>query len=213
MRNFIKNIIVVLFVVLSITTIIKPTNENNIEAQEVVLVNKSFSLSRNYVPKNLVQPDITYLDSVEGEEKLLEKEAAIAVEKLFYQAEAQNIKLCATSGYRSYDLQKKIYKNRVKSQGRVKAEKYVARPGESEHQTGLAIDITNEDRYFTGDSKEALWLDNNSYKFGFIVRYPKNKEYITGFNYEPWHIRYVGVEIAKQIHEREIVLEEYLNIN
>lgn len=213
MRNFIKNIIVVILIVLSITTIIKPTDEGNIEAQEVMLVNKSSTLSKNYVPQNLVQPDIVYLNSVEGEEKLLDEEAAISIEKLFYQAKMENIKLYATSGYRSYELQKNLYKDRVKSQGKITAEKYVARPGESEHQTGLAIDITNEERYFTGDTKEAKWLENNSYKFGFIVRYPKDKEYITGFNYEPWHLRYVGVEIAKQIHEREIVLEEYLNIN
>jgi D-alanyl-D-alanine carboxypeptidase len=213
MRNFIKNIVVVVLIVLSITTIIKPTDEGNIEAQEVMLVNKSSSLSKNYVPQNLIEPDIVYLNSVEGEEKLLEEEAAISIEKLFYQAKMENIKLYATSGYRSYELQKNLYKDRVKSQGKITAEKYVARPGESEHQTGLAIDITNEERYFTGDTKEAKWLENNAYKFGFIVRYPKDKEYITGYNYEPWHLRYVGVEIAKQIHEREIVLEEYLNIN
>jgi zinc D-Ala-D-Ala carboxypeptidase len=213
MRNFIKNIIVVILIVLSITTIIKPNDEGNIEAQEVMLVNKSSTLSKNYVPQNLVQPDIVYLNSVEGEEKLLDEEAAISIEKLFYQAKMENIKLYATSGYRSYELQKNLYKDRVKSQGKIKAEKYVARPGESEHQTGLAIDITNEERYLTGDTKEAKWLENNSYKFGFIVRYPEDKEYITGYNYEPWHLRYVGVEIAKQIYEREIVLEEYLNIN
>ena len=227
MKNFIKSVILIVFIVLSIVTIIKPKDERNLEAdginievkeinaeeKEVMLVNKSFSLSRNYVPKNLVQPDIIYLDSVEGEEKFLEKDTAIAIEKLFYEAKMENIKLYATSGYRSYELQKEIYNNRVKSQGKVMADKYVARPGESEHQTGLALDITNEIRSFTGDTKEANWLENNSYKLGFIVRYPEDKEYITGYNYEPWHLRYVGLEIAKQIHEREIVLEEYLNIN
>lgn len=213
MKNFIKSVILIVFIVLSIVTIIKPKDERNLEAEEVMLVNKSFSLSRNYVPQNLIEPDITYLNSVEGEEKFLEKDTAIAIEKLFYEAKMENIKLYATSGYRSYELQKEIYNNRVKSQGKVMADKYVARPGESEHQTGLAIDITNEIRSFTGDTKEANWLENNSYKFGFIVRYPEDKEYITGYNYEPWHLRYVGLEIAKQIHEREIVLEEYLNIN
>ena len=213
MRSFIKNIMIVVFVLLCINAILKPVDEGNAKTQEVMLVNKSFSLSKNYIPKNLIEPNITYIESVEGEEKLLQKEAAFAIEKLFYQAKMENIKLYATSGYRSYELQKKIYNNKVKSQGKIMAEKYVARPGESEHQTGLAIDITNEMRNFTGDTKEANWLESNSYKFGFIVRYPEKKEYITGYSYEPWHLRYVGLEIAKEIHEREMVLEEYLNIN
>lgn len=86
----------------------------------------------------------------------------------------------------------------------------MATPGESEHQTGLAIDVTNPSRCFDKTSVEAQWIDNNAYKYGFILRYPENKEDVTGYNYEPWHIRYVGKDVAKKIYINSKTLEEYL---
>ena len=106
-----------------------------------------------------------------------------------------------------------MYNNRVNAVGRKKAEDYVAKPGFSEHQTGLCIDVTNRDKYFVKGTEEADWIANNCYKYGFIIRYPEGKENITGISYEPWHIRYVGKEIAKQIHNKGITLEEYLGVN
>lgn len=99
---------------------------------------------------------------------------------------------------------------RVLSDGKQMADKYVAKAGFSEHQTGLAIDLTNEDRYFVKGTNEAEWLENNCYKYGFIIRYPEGKESITGVAYEPWHIRYVGEEVSRYIYENNITLEEYL---
>ena len=128
-------------------------------------------------------------------------------------AKSDDVVLVGNSAYRSYKSQKEVYNNRVKAVGRKKAEDYVAKPGFSEHQTGLCIDITNRDKYFVKGTEEADWLANNCYKYGFIIRYPEGKENITGISYEPWHIRYVGKEIAKQIHNKGITLEEYLGVN
>ncbi|EKN36818.1 D-alanyl-D-alanine carboxypeptidase, partial [Clostridium botulinum CFSAN001627] len=125
-------------------------------------------------------------------------------------AKEEGIILLGNSGYRSYRSQKNIYKNRARSQGKELADAYVAKPGFSEHQTGLCIDITNKDRYFVQGTKEADWLAKNCYRFGFIIRYPKEKKSITNIEYEPWHIRYVGKEAAKYIYDNKITLEEYL---
>lgn len=128
-------------------------------------------------------------------------------------AKSDNVVLIGNSAYRSYKSQKEVYNNRVNAVGRKKAEDYVAKPGFSEHQTGLCIDVTNRDKYFVKGTEEADWIANNCYKYGFIIRYPEGKENITGISYEPWHIRYVGKEIAKQIHNKGITLEEYLGVN
>ena len=114
------------------------------------------------------------------------------------------------SAYRSYESQKNVYNNRVKNQGKESADAYVAKPGFSEHQTGLCIDITNKDRYFVEGTEEVEWLKENCSKFGFIIRYPKDKKDVTGIEYEPWHIRYVGKDVAKYISDNGITLEEYL---
>ncbi|MFR3560233.1 MAG: D-alanyl-D-alanine carboxypeptidase family protein, partial [Paraclostridium sordellii] len=100
--------------------------------------------------------------------------------------------------------------NRIKSVGKKEADKYVAKPGKSEHQTGLAIDVTNEDRWFVKSTDEAQWLATNAHKYGFILRYPEGKQQITGVAYEPWHIRYVGEKVAKKIYDEQITLEEFL---
>lgn len=178
---------------------------------EVLLINKDHGLSRNYVPENLTIPNIPFSDGLDSEEKHVAGIIAKPLEELVSTAKEEGITLFGNSGYRSYKSQKNIYSSRIKSQGKKLADAYVAKPGFSEHQTGLCIDITNKDRYFTEGTREAKWLAENCYRFGFIIRYPKEKKSITNIEHEPWHIRYVGKEAAKYIYDRGITLEEYLN--
>lgn len=185
-------------------------NEDIEEDVSLLLVNENYGLSKDYKPKNLVIPDILFSNWVTYEEKHVDERIVEDLENLIYAAKAEGIILLGNSGYRSYKSQKNLFKDRVLSQGRESAEAYVAKPGYSEHQTGLAIDITNEENYLTQGSKEAIWLEENCHKFGFIIRYPYGKEDITGIEYEPWHIRYVGKEAAKYIYDNGITLEEYL---
>ena len=103
-----------------------------------------------------------------------------------------------------------LYSNSLIRKGKEYTQKYVAKANQSEHQTGLAIDITNSSRCFDKNSKEAKWLADNAYKYGFILRYLEGKTDITGYNYEPWHIRYVGKKVAKEIYNNSETLEEYL---
>ena len=178
-----------------------------------VLVSKKLWLSKDYIPLNLVLPKVNFLPDTNSEAQLLRKEAAKALEKLFKKAHKDKIELYAVSGYSSYRRQGEIFKSNLKIDG-VAANKYSARPGQSEHQTGLAMDVTCEDIKFLlsrefENTKEYEWLCDNAYKYGFIIRYPKGKEKITGYDFEPWHLRYVGEEIAKEIYTKNITLEEY----
>lgn len=123
----------------------------------------------------------------------------------------ENIKLYGGSGYRSYSTQSGLYNHYVKEDGKANADTYSARPGHSEHQTGLAIDIvTSKGGFVYENYQEYKWLIKNSYKYGFILRYPKGKENITGYMYEPWHYRYLGTDIATEIHNLNITYEEYV---
>ena len=115
------------------------------------------------------------------------------------------------SSYRDYAYQNTLYNNYGKKDGYDNADTYSARPGYSEHQTGLAVDIDNKKEYFTNfeKTKEYEWMQNNAYKYGFILRFPKDKVLETGYEYESWHYRYVGKEIAKYIHDNNMCYEEY----
>lgn len=137
--------------------------------------------------------------------------AADAFEEMAKAAEKDNYKLIAMSTYRSYDYQVTLYNNYKNSDGQEKADTYSGRPGFSEHQTGLAVDIYNGKTDYTNFEKteEFNWMQKNAYKYGFILRFPKDKEKETGYQYESWHYRYVGKEIAKYIHNKNITLEEY----
>lgn len=214
MKKFIKVVIIISSIILIFSTNFngETLNNSNIIAN-LVVVNNYNKLDKNYVPKNLVKVNIPFIDSISEEEKQLEENVALQLEKLVKMASSEGINYLGTSGYRSYKSQKEIYYNRVKSQGLKKANEYVAKPGTSEHQTGLCIDLTNEDRWFVEVTKEAKWLKENAHKFGFILRYPKSKEDITGKKFEPWHIRYVGEDIAKYIYENNLTLEEYVDEN
>jgi D-alanyl-D-alanine carboxypeptidase len=125
-----------------------------------------------------------------------------------------NREIIAFSGFRSYNYQKKLYNSSVETDGEEYAQRYSAKPGHSEHQTGLAFDLGGQMEYWLepefADTEEGIWLAENAHRFGFILRYPKDKEHITGYAYEPWHFRYVGEDHAKRIYEENLTLEEYL---
>ncbi|MBQ4095060.1 MAG: M15 family metallopeptidase [Oscillospiraceae bacterium] len=137
--------------------------------------------------------------------------AYAALEEMYAAASKEGISLWTASGYRTYDYQKNLYENYAARDGYDEADRYSARPGNSEHESGLAFDVNDPSESFHG-TPEAIWLEENCAKYGFIIRYPKGKEDITGFMYESWHIRYVGTEIATVIMENGICLEEYFDI-
>jgi LAS superfamily LD-carboxypeptidase LdcB len=181
----------------------------------LVLVNKERNLPSDYKPEDLVVPNVRFSFDEKIEKRHMREEAAKALEELFNHAEEDGIMLYAVSGYRSYKTQNMLFDNKVKKVGIEEANKLVAVPGQSEHQTGLAIDVSCKEANFSleenfGQTLEGKWLKNNAHKFGFIIRYPKEYVSITGYSYEPWHIRYVGKEAATEIFEKDITLEEFL---
>ena len=169
-------------------------------------------LDKKYKPGSLRKVNIDFVGNISSEEKYLTEAAAEAVEEMFAKAQKEGIILVGSSGYRSYKSQKDIYLRDLAAKGEEYVSAYVAVPGSSEHQTGLAMDITNESNWMTGESAEARWLRDNCYLFGFILRYPEGKEHITGKSYEPWHLRYVGKEAAEEIYAQGITLEEYMGV-
>ncbi|MDF2821491.1 MAG: carboxypeptidase YodJ [Clostridiales bacterium] len=183
--------------------------------EDILLVNKSFYLEKDYAPSNPTKPNIKFSFSTDDETRYwLTYEAATAIEALFADAKSNNVELAGVSLYRSYNRQKGIYNANVERQGLETASKYSAKPGFSEHQTGLAIDVSAASVNFDlddsfGSTMEGEWVTDNCARFGFIIRFLKGKEDITGYAYEPWHLRYVGIDAAKYIMENEITLEEY----
>lgn len=180
----------------------------------MVLVNLEFSLSEQYIPEDIVSSNVTYQAL---EKSFLRKEAAEALEEMFADASNNGIELIAISGYRSYARQKEVFDAQVSTSGYEEAAKLVAIPGNSEHQTGLAMDISSRSVNLDlveqfEETPEGKWLKDNAHRFGFILRYPKGKEGITGYNFEPWHFRYVGIKAATEIYENDLTLEEYFNI-
>ncbi|MBO6195842.1 MAG: M15 family metallopeptidase [Bacilli bacterium] len=186
--------------------VIKEEKKKEIESTEVIkkdgityvdgimIVNKTYSLPSSYNPGGLTD---------EFMNAFYEMQAAASLD---------GISLFVASGFRDYDYQAELYNAYVKRDGKEAADTYSARPGYSEHQTGLAADINAADDSFN-DTAEAKWLDKNCYKYGFIIRFPKGKEQYTGYMYESWHLRYVGERIAKKIHDAGgISLEEYYHL-
>ncbi|MBE6138702.1 MAG: D-alanyl-D-alanine carboxypeptidase family protein [Firmicutes bacterium] len=187
-------------------------NEPDIKS---VLVNKNYKLPIEYVPN-----DLTLISNLYAyENKYLRKEAKDAFEQLSRDASTLGYKIIAVSAYRDYYYQDQLYNNYIKEKGSQYADKCSARPGHSEHQTGLAVDVmgSNNDYDHFENSLEFEWMKNNAHHYGFILRYPENKTKITGFKYEPWHYRYVGITIANIIYQENITLEEYydkyINLN
>ncbi|MFC4304497.1 M15 family metallopeptidase [Cohnella boryungensis] len=179
-----------------------------------VLVNKRYALPESYEPSDLVFPDVPFTFEERIDKRKMRSEAAHALERLFEGAKQDGIFLAGVSGYRSYDRQKVLFQSYVERDGEQAARRYSAFPGTSEHQTGLAVDVTGSDGRCAAEScfagtSEAEWLAAHAYEYGFIIRYPKDKEEITGYKYEPWHIRYVGEEMAGEIEEQSTTLDEY----
>ena len=172
-----------------------------------VLVNKNNKLPNNYIPKDLEILNVNYA----YENKYMQREAKEMFEQLSSDAAKLGYKIIATSTYRTYDYQKDLYNFYVKDKGLDYADKCSARPGHSEHQTGLAVDVEGSNASYDDfeKSKEFNWMMENAHKYGFILRYPKGKEHITGFKYEPWHYRYIGKDAATIIYNEKITLEEY----
>lgn len=172
----------------------KPTIINGI-----LIANKKYPLPSTYAP---------------GESK----EAREAFEEMAAEAKLSGINLTAFSTYRSYEYQTSLYERYVNKDGVEAADRYSARPGYSEHQTGLAFDIgeVNYEKYWAsfkfGETEAGKWVAANAYRYGFILRYPEGKENITGYRHESWHFRYVGKEVAEDIFKRNITLEEYLGL-
>lgn len=159
----------------------------------VLVVNKKYGLPKNYDPK-------------------VNKEALKSLKLMQADAKTLNLDLSLISGYRSYSTQEELYNKYVSIDGEEKANTYSAKPGFSEHQTGLSFDVGRVDSSFS-NTDAAKWLEENAYIYGFIIRYPKDKIDITGYIYEPWHIRYLGKSLAKKVWDSKLTLEEYLNIN
>ncbi len=174
-----------------------------------VLVNKNHQLSSHYVPKDLEVISNQYA----YDEKYLRKEARLSFERLSEEASTLGYRIIGVSAYRDYDYQKKLYQYYVDTKGKEYADLCSARPGHSEHQSGLAIDVmgSNLDYNLFEESEEFTWMSENAHHYGFILRYPKGKEHITGFKYEPWHYRYVGVELATTLYQKNLTLEEYFH--
>src|SRR5699024_9368246 len=190
------------------------TNPYNVLA----LVNKQYALPGDYEPEDLVVPDVAFPFTENLPKKQLRRVAAEALEELFAATEAEGLELFAQSGYRSYDRQVEIFDANVAEHGEERANQFSARPGQSEHQTGLTMDVTSREVDFLleeefGETAEGKWLEENAHEFGFIIRYPKGKEDITKYDYEPWHLRYVGEQAAREIAQDELTLEQYLTID
>ncbi|MCR1949900.1 MULTISPECIES: M15 family metallopeptidase [unclassified Clostridium] len=216
MKRVFKSILVFIIILLLCWYGVNSINYTRIEKRNsnvndiLILVNKKNGLDKSYIPIGLTIPEIPFSDEVTNEEKQVAGIIKEPLEELINEAKKDGIILKGNSGYRSYESQEIIYNDRVRDEGKRSADAYVAKPGFSEHQTGLCIDITNEYKYFAEGTLEAEWLEKNCSRFGFIIRYPKNKKRITGIEYEPWHIRYVGKDVAKYIYVNGITLEEYL---
>lgn len=172
-----------------------------------ILVNKYNYLTEDYVPENLQTVDKKYSSKT----LQLVDYAKDAFEELSEAASKENYTVLAMSSYRSYQYQYNLYNRYVSTDGVEAADTYSARPGYSEHQTGLAVDVYNGKEDFTNfeKTKEYNWMQDNAYKYGFILRFPKDKVLETGYQYESWHYRYVGKEIAKYIHDNNLCFEEY----
>lgn len=167
------------------------------------VVNKKRPLPDKYTPSDLNGP--------------MRAEAKKSIDNLFAGAKSANTSLKIISGYRSQSTQASLYNGYVARDGQASADTYSARPRYSEHQTGLAVDIGNSNgscdlEICFGDSLAGQWLKANAQNYGFVIRYPKDKTSITGYQYEPWHLRYVGTETAKSVASSGKTLEEYFNL-
>ena len=171
-----------------------------------MLVNKHRQLSKNYKPNDLVKINSKYATD---KKQVAVRVAVNAFIDMYNDASKDGYGLVINSSYRSYNDQMEICDQYRQLYGDAYVSKYVALPGFSEHQTGLSFDIGSTNSKTFASSKEYSWMQDNAYKYGFIQRFPKGYESVTGFRAEPWHYRYVGKKIAKYMHDEKITYEEY----
>lgn len=183
------------------------TSLTNMNLGYGILVNKYYSLPSKYAPDDIVSMSSQY--SYPGNS--IRKEVYDAFKEMALAAKENKITLIVNSSYRDYKTQKDIYDDYADKNGKEYADKFAARPDYSEHQTGLALDIFTPGAGMKtfGETDAFKWLLNNSYKYGFILRYPEGKEKITGYAYEAWHYRYLGKDLAKKVYESGLTFDEY----
>lgn len=191
--------------------IVETPNTNSL----LVLVNQNYRLDEFYAPTDFVPVEVPVTPYSQVNTNYLRRDAADATELLFSKAQEAGYELTLRTGYISYSVQKNLYNQDVYEMGLEYADKFNSRPGHSEHQTGLAIDITtpsinNELSLEFADTEEGKWVLAHAHEYGFIIRYPENRESEVGYFYEPYHLRYVGVEVATEIFENNWTLEDYI---
>ena len=180
-----------------------------------VLVDKRRRLPADHRPRDLVVPRVAFLPGVGGDERLLRRPAARALERLFAAARRDGVPLAAVSGFRSFTTQRALFAGSARDLGVRRASRVSARPGHSEHQTGLVMDVAGADgrcaaRACFAGTPAARWLARHAPRYGYIVRYPRGARAITGYAYEPWHLRYVGVPLAREVARTGRTLDELL---
>ena len=204
-RKFLISVILVLIAV----SVLKNIQTDNNDDWRLILVNNENSIPYGYTPELMELSNGIRIDT----------RIYPDLQRMFDDARNVGIYPIVSEGYRTHEEQKKMMSDKVESfisdgysrrEAKKLAREWVAVAGKSEHEIGLALDI-NADQSYSTDTEIYDWLAENAYKYGFILRYPPDKEYITGIDYEPWHYRYVGTETATEIHDKNITLEEYLN--
>lgn len=181
----------------------------------LLLVNKTHPLDENYKPDDLTAIKY-YAEDRDAAARFMRKEAAEHFHTLVEAAKKDGHTIVMTTAYRSYGFQQVLWDNYVKKHGEAEANTFSAKPGQSEHQTGLCTDVSSPSVNYQlttdyGKAEEGIWLAEHAHEYGFIIRFPLGKEDVTGYQYEPWHIRYVGQPAADEIYEKGITLEEYLD--
>jgi zinc D-Ala-D-Ala carboxypeptidase len=182
-----------------------------------VIVNKGRALPAGYTPSGLRSPNTPLRLPASTPEMMLRSDAATALEDMTAAAKNQGINLMLASGYRSYQTQVAVHDSEVRASGTAAADAVSARPGHSEHQTGLAADLEPTSRKCEVEAcfaatPEGQWLAANAYKYGFIIRYQQNTSPETGYSYEPWHVRYLGKQLAATVHSQNVTLERYFKL-
>lgn len=185
-----------------------------------VIVNKQRPLNpRTYTPTDLIVPAVIQRSNITSDERQIRQVTATALKQMFSAASSEGVTLNVQSGYRSHDFQVTLYNGYVRQQGQAVADSQSARPGYSEHQTGLAVDVGGNSQpncnvaTCFANTREGIWLAANAYKYGFIIRYPADKVAVTGYIYEPWHVRYIGTDLSVELHKDSVeTLEEFFGL-
>lgn len=181
------------------------------------IVNKERPMALDYTPPNLVVPEIKLRWAPIAESMHVSQSIVSALESLYKSSRDAGFDMMLISGYRSAQTQKELYDGYVSSLGKAEADRFSAPPGTSEHQTGLVVDWGRSDNECEldacfGDTPEGKWLAAHAHEHGFIIRYPKGKESVVGYMYEPWHLRYVGPQLAAELYKTQLTMEELFGL-